>query len=88
MVFLSIFMVTYEVAKFYMIKLYLDAGDAIHANKHTKYANCGSPVKVWIIMLFCFMMKKDHFKQKLLLWSQVPFRKVHSIISCGNYFIT
>ena len=26
-------------------------------------------------MSFCFMMKKDHFKQKLLLWPQVPFKK-------------
>ena len=24
-------------------------------------------------MSLCFMMKKDHFKQKLLLWPQVPF---------------
>ena len=26
-------------------------------------------------MTFSFMMKKDHFKQKLLLWPQVPFKK-------------
>ena len=25
-------------------------------------------------MPFCFMMKKDHFKQKLLLWAQFPFK--------------
>ena len=25
-------------------------------------------------MPFCFMMKKDHFKQKLSLWPQVPFK--------------
>ena len=24
-------------------------------------------------MLFCFMIKKGHFKQKLLLWSQVSY---------------
>ena len=24
--------------------------------------------------LFCFMKRKDHFKQKLLLWPQVPFK--------------
>ena len=23
------------------------------------------------------MMKKDHFKQKLLLWSQVPFKELY-----------
>ena len=27
-----------------------------------------------MFMQFCFMMKKDHFKQKLLLWPQVPFQ--------------
>ena len=27
-------------------------------------------------MTFCFMMKKDHFKQKLLLWPLVPLRGV------------
>ena len=27
-----------------------------------------------MLMQFCFMMKKDHFKQKLLLWPQVPFQ--------------
>ena len=25
-------------------------------------------------MSFCFKMKKDNFKQKLLLWSLVPFK--------------
>ena len=25
-------------------------------------------------MPFCFMMKKDHFKEKLSLWPQVPFK--------------
>ena len=24
-------------------------------------------------MSFCFMIKKGHFKQKLLIWLQVPF---------------
>ena len=67
---------TYEVAKFWVVKLYLDVSDAIHENDHTKNANCGLPVNVWIFLLksFCFMMKKDHFKQKLLFWSQVPFK--------------
>ena len=66
---------TYEVAKFWIIKLYLDVHDIIHMNKHTKYASCDVPVRFWIFLLmsFCFMMKKDHFKQKLFLWLQVNF---------------
>ena len=28
-----------------------------------------------LLMRLCFMMKKDHFKQKLLRWPQVPFKK-------------
>ena len=27
-------------------------------------------------MPFCFMMKKNHFKQKLLLWPQFPFKNL------------
>ena len=50
-----------------MIKLYLDISDVIHANERTKYAACG--------MQFCFMMKKDNFKQKLFVWSQVLFKR-------------
>ena len=52
-----------------MIKLYLNLSGVIHANKHTKYANCGLHVNFcnFLLMLFCFMMKKDHLKQKLLL---------------------
>ena len=36
----------------------------------------GLHVNFWIFwwMLFCFMMKKDHFKQKLLLWPKVHFK--------------
>ena len=62
---------TYEVAKFWVVKLYLDVSDVIHANEHTKNANCDLPVNFWIFLLksFCFMMKKNHFKQKLLFWS-------------------
>ena len=68
---------TYEVAMFWMIKLYLNEIDVIHANEHTKHANCGLHVNFWIFLLmsFCFMMKKkNHFKQKLLLWPQVSFK--------------
>ena len=28
----------------------------------------------FLLMSFCFIMKKDNFKQKLLLWPQVPFK--------------
>ena len=28
------------------------------------------------LMSFCFIIKKKYFKQKLLLWRQVPYRKV------------
>ena len=58
-----------------MIKLCLDVSDVTHTNKHTKHANCGLHVNFWnfLLMPFCFMMKKDHFKQRLLLWPQVLF---------------
>ena len=60
-----------------MVNLYLDSSDVIHADEHTKYFNCGLPVNFWIFLLksFCFMMKKDHFKEKLLLWPEVPLKK-------------
>ena len=59
-----------------MIELYLDVIDAIHTNEHTKHAKCGLHVNFWVFLLMSssFMMKKDYFKQKLLLWSQVPFK--------------
>ena len=46
-------------------------------NDHTKHANCGLHVNLWNFFLapFCFMMKKDHFKQQLLPWPQVPFKQ-------------
>ena len=58
-----------------MIKLYLDVGDA-YTQRHTLYANCGLHVNLWKFWLipFCFVMRKDHFKQKSLLWPQVPFK--------------
>ena len=53
---------TYEVAKFSMIKLYIDMSDVIPENEHAKHANCGLHVNVWnfLFMAFCFMIKKDH----------------------------
>ena len=54
----------YKVKKFSTIKLYLSVSYAIHANKHMQYANCGLHVNFWnfLLMPFCFMMKKDHFE--------------------------
>ena len=74
MVFLTIFHLS--ICKVLNVKLYLDVSDSKHANEQTKHANCGLHGNFWSFLLisFCFMMKKDHFKQKLLLWSQVSFR--------------
>ena len=49
-----------------MIKLYHDVSDVIHMNEHKKHVNCGLHVIFWnfLLMLFCFMMKNDNFKQK------------------------
>ena len=52
---------TYEVAKFWMIKLYRDVSDVIDANEDTKYANCDLPVNIsnFFLISFFFMMKKN-----------------------------
>ena len=73
------FLRTYEVIKFWMVRLCLDASDVMYANEHALYANCGLYVKCWKfrLMPFCFMTKKDHFQQKLLLSSHVPFMKLY-----------
>ena len=69
------FLQTYEVAKFWMMKLYLDVSDIIHVKKHTKYANCGLPANFWIFLfVILFYTEKDHFKQKLLPLFQVLFK--------------
>ena len=62
-----------------MIKLYIDVSDVIHADEHTKHANCRLYVNFWNFLLkpFYFMMKKDHFKQKLLLWPQASCRHLY-----------
>ena len=41
-----------------------------------KYANCDLRVIFWnfLQISLCFVMTKDHFKQKLLLWPHVPFK--------------
>ena len=50
---------TSEVAKFWIVKLYLNASDVIHANEYKKHANDGLHVNFWklLLMSFCFMMK-------------------------------
>ena len=61
---------TYEVTKFWMIKLFLYVSDIIHVNEH-----CGLHINFWNFWLkpLGLMMKKNHFKQISLLWSQVLF---------------
>ena len=44
---------TYEVAKFWTIKLYLDVRGVIHANEHTKYANSDLDVN---FRYFCYIV--------------------------------
>ena len=56
-----------------MIKLYLDMSDVSYTriNKHNGlHVN----FRKFLLILFCFMMKKDHFNQNLLLWPQIPFK--------------
>ena len=67
---------TCYVAKFWTTKLYLYVSDVIHANEQKKYANCDLRVIFWnfLQISLCFVMTKDHFKQKLLLWPHVPFK--------------
>ena len=56
---------TNEIAKFRMINFYLDVSDTVHANERTKQGNCLLHVNIWnfLLMLFCFMMKKDHLSK-------------------------
>ena len=71
-----------EAAKFWIIKLYLNVNDVIHANEQTKYANCSLHKNFWnfLLMSFCFMIKRNYFKQKLLLWHLVPFKFLEKLI--------
>ena len=50
---------TYDVEKFWIIKLHPDVSDIIQAIEQSKYANCGLPVNFWIFLLtsFCIFMK-------------------------------
>ena len=60
MVFLSIFDELNEVAKFWMINLYLDVSNVIHANEHTKYTNCDLPrnFRILLFVSLCFYNEK------------------------------
>ena len=49
---------TYEVPKFWIIKLYLDVSNVIYAIEYTKYAY----KLLELLMPFNFMMKKSNFK--------------------------
>ena len=68
------FLETYKVTKFWMIKLYLHASDVINAIEHTYYANDGLHVNFWKcwLMPFCFMIKKDRFKQNFYFCLSFP----------------
>ena len=49
-----------------MIKMTnLYTGDVINANEQTIFGDCSLNVNFWKFLLisFCFMMKKDYFKQ-------------------------
>ena len=51
---------TYEVQKFWIIKLCIQVSDIIHVNKHTRYANCGLQMNFWdfLLMWFCLWWKR------------------------------
>ena len=70
-----------------MIKLYLDVSAIVHMNKHTKYPNYGLYVNFsnFLLMSFCFMMKKEHLTQKLLLWPRVPFKEILELTIATNF---
>ena len=74
---------SYEVTEFSIIKLYFDVSGVTDASEHAKHANCSLHVNFlnFLLMLLYFMVKKYHFKQKLLLWPQVLF-KVSLKLNC------
>ena len=50
---------TYEIAKFWIIKLYFDVSDVMQGNEHTKHANCGLHVNFWNFLLIPLCMFYD-----------------------------
>ena len=70
---------TYVVAKFWIISLCLVVKDVMNANEHTKHADIELHLNFdnfmyFLFMPIYFMMKMHHFKQKSLLFLQVPFK--------------
>ena len=63
---------TYEIVRVIVNSCKFDVSEIIQTNEHKKYVNCDLPVN-FSIFIFCFMMKMDHFKQKLFLSPQVSF---------------
>ena len=81
--FMVVLTISHELfTNFWMIKFCLDVSDVIHANEHTEFANSGLHTNFWKLGLtpFCFVIRKDCFKQKLLLWLHVPSNE--NLISC------
>ena len=69
---------TYEFAKFWIIKLYLDISDVIHGNEHTKYENCS--------LHTCGLQTLDFFVDTILFfeekgWFSCYFEKVATFAS-------
>ena len=88
------FLRTYEVAKFWMIKLCLDTSDVIHANEHTKYAICVLHVNFWNFCQCHFVL----WRNRIILSKNCCFSlrsnltwflssSLHSI-SCVYFFCT
>ena len=52
-----------EVAKFLMIKLYLQVSDVMHTNEQTEYVNCGLHANFWIFFVnfILFYDEKESF---------------------------
>lgn len=67
---------TYVVVKFWIISLCLVVKDVMHANEHKKHADIDLHLNFgyFLFMPIYFMMKMHHFKQKSLLFLQVPFK--------------
>ena len=71
------FLQTYEVMKFWMVRLCLDPSDVMYANEHTLHANYGLYVKGWNfrLMPFCFMTKKGSFESNVVTFITGPLHE-------------
>ena len=61
MAFFVYFLRTHEVAKFSMIKLYLNISDVIYASKYRKYANRGLPVNFSNFLMKRIILSKSYY---------------------------